>query len=424
MANEEYFLMSKKELSRLDVLKRIEQEKGFTIGKASVYLSLSYRHVKRLLKRYREEGPSGLISKRRGKPSNRKTSNSIRLRVLKIIEEDYRGFSFTLISELLEEDHEIKVSRELVRQWLIEDDQHIPRSRKKARVHQPRDRRPRFGELIQIDGSSHHWFGKNNPRCTLIAFIDDATSNLLYMRFEKAETTLAYMQALKTYLLEYGVPLALYADRHSIFRKSSCERLKEERWSQFERAVNTLGIEMIHAKSPQAKGRIERAFGTLQDRLVKLMRLKGIGDIESGNIYLKNDYMSLHNQKFGIEPFDPSDAHMPLLLNRIKLDEILTVHYQRKVSKNLTVQFENQIFCLITKGSAYSLRGSKVSVIKNLTGGITILYKGKKMKYTVGHKTQIVYPPADKKSVHSRIAQAMFVREKPKPNHPWRNKAI
>lgn len=409
----------------MEVFRRVELESDFTAVKAAVQLNLSSRHVKRLLKLFREEGPSGLISRNRGRPSNRKTKDTTRLKVLKIIDQRYPDFSFTLISEMLEEEYGIKVSRELIRQWLIRSGKHKPRKRKKARVHQPRDRRPRFGELIQIDGSHHKWFEDRGQACTLIAFIDDATSSLLYMRFVKSETTRAYMEALRTYLLQFGLPLALYSDRHSIFRKACCERLEENRWSQFERAVCTLDIEMIHANSPQAKGRIERSFGTHQDRLVKLLRLHEISNIEDGNLFLEQDYMKSHNQKFSVDPFDSQNAHRPLILNLKQIDLILTEHHQRKISKNLTVQFENCIYRIITKGSAYSLRGSSVTVIKDLSENITILYKGKKMDYEVGHKSQIILPAADKKSVQDRISKAIKRKKnKPKPDHPWRHMRI
>ena len=417
--------MSKKELNRLEVLKRVEFERTYTIVKAAVQLSISPRHVKRLLKVYRQDGPSGLISKKRGRPSNRKTMDIVRLKVLKIIDQRYSDFSFTLISEMLEEEYGINVSRELIRQWLIRSGKHKARNRKKARVHQPRDRRPRFGELIQIDGSSHKWFEDRGQACTLIAFIDDATSSLLYMRFVNSETTQAYMEAVRTYLLQYGAPLALYSDRHSIFRKAACERLEENRWSQFERAVLTLDIEMIHANSPQAKGRIERSFGTHQDRLVKLLRLHDISDMEDGNSFLEQRYMKLHNQKFSVDPFSSQNAHIPLTVNRKQLDLILTKHYQRKISKNLTVQFENHIYRLITKGSAYSLRGTSVNVIKDLSEGITILHKGKKIDYQIGLKSQIILPAVDRKSIQTRISNSInFRKNKPKPDHPWRHTRI
>lgn len=417
--------MSKKEISRMEVIKRVLSERTYTTDHAAQALQLSTRQVKRLIRRYREEGPPGLISHKRGRPSNRKTPASLRVQVLSLIEDRYHDFSFTLISELLEEDFNIKVSRELVRRWLIDSGKWKPSKRKKARVHPPRDRRPRFGELIQIDGSPHKWFEDRGPACTLILFIDDATSTVLYMRFVPAETTEAYMTALRHYLSRFGIPLALYSDRHSIFRKASWETLTEDRWSQFERAVQTLGIDMIHANSPQAKGRVERSFSTHQDRLVKRLRLAGIFSIDDGNSYLEQVYMKRHNQKFSVEPFNSEDAHLPLNVDSKQIDLILSEHHQRKISKNLTVQFENHIYRLITKGSAYSLRGSPVTVIKDATGQVTLLYQGKKMDYQTIHKSQIIQPVEDRKTVNNRVNKAIAKKpRKPSPNHPWYHSRI
>lgn len=416
--------MSKKEISRMDIIRRVLTDKTFTVRQAAQELGLSYRHTLRLVKHYKEDGPPGLISRKRNKPSNRKTPQALRTQVLQLIEDRYHDFSFTLISEMLEENFNIKVSRELIRQWQIQCGKWKPSNRKQARIHQPRDRRPRFGELVQIDGSPHKWFEDRGPACTLIEFIDDATSTVLYMRFVPAETTEAYMAGLKTYLSRYGIPVSLYSDRHSIFRKSKCEELTDNRWSQFERAVLTLGIDMIHANSPEAKGRVERSFLTHQDRLVKMLRLNDISSLDEGNEYLDEVYMKKHNQRFSVEPFDPEDAHTSLDIDSKQIDLILSEHHQRKISKHLTVQFENHVYQLITRGSAYSLRGSSITVIKNIAG-TTLLYKGKKMDYQAIHKDQVIRPIEDRKTLHVRINKAVSRKpSKPSPNHPWKHMRI
>lgn len=408
----------------MDVIKRVLSDRSYRIGHASLDLSLSVRHVKRLVSYYRRDGPRGLISKKRGRPSNRKTPKALRQRILGLIKREYSDFSFTLISETLREAHGIDVSRELIRRWMLETGMRKVRKRKGARVHQPRDRRPRFGELIQIDGSPHEWFEDRGPSCSLIAFIDDATSTLLYMRFVEEETTQAYMEALRVYAQRYGLPLALYSDRHSIFRKPSCETLTEDRWSQFERAVRTLEIDMIHANSPQAKGRVERSFATHQDRLVKKLRVAGISTIQEGNAFL-DDYISQHNQKFSVKPSDQRDAHLPFTMDRAQLDLILSKHYHRKISKNLTVQFENQIYRIITKGPSYAMRGARVTVVKSTSNKITLLYQGKKVNFQTIHKSQIIQPAENRKSVDSRVNRLVRKKKyKPSPDHPWRHMRI
>jgi hypothetical protein len=424
MKQEEFYQMSKKEIMRMDVVKRVLSDRSYTIGHASAALSLSRRQVKRLVSYYRKDGPQGLISRKRGRVSNRKTPGVLRQRILGLIDKKYKDFSYTLISETLKEDHAIDVSRELIRGWLIETGMRKARRRKGGRVHQPRGRRTRFGELIQIDGSPHEWFEDRGPSCTLIEFIDDATSTILYMRFVEEETTQAYMEALRVYVQSYGLPLALYSDRHSIFRKPACETLTDNRWSQFERAVRTLEIDMIHANSPQAKGRVERSFATHQDRLVKKLRLAGISTIQDGNAFLEQ-YISQHNQKFSVKASDQQDAHAPFTMDRSQLDLILSQHYNRKISKNLTVQFENQIYRIITKGPAYAMRGARVTVVKSPSNIIVLIYQGKKLDYQTIHKSQIIHPPENRKSVDSRVNKLVKLKtNKPSPNHPWRHMRV
>ncbi|STI46588.1 putative integrase/transposase [Escherichia coli] len=260
--------MSHKELHRLQIIQE----------QAAARIGISIRQVKRLVQRYRNEGPSGLVSHRRGKRPNNSFSTEFRATVISLLKGRYADFGPTFACEKLREIHGLSLSVETLRKWMIEEGLWRERRRKIARIYQRRMRRPSYGELIQIDGSPHDWFENRGPRCTLIVFIDDATSALMALRFVPAETTRAYMETLRGYLNDHGVPLALYSDRHSIFRVNNPER--EGELTQFTRAIKTLGIEPIHANSPQAKGRVERANQTLQDRLVKEMRLQNISDIE------------------------------------------------------------------------------------------------------------------------------------------------
>ncbi len=279
--------MSHKELHRLQIIQE----------QAAARIGISIRQVKRLVQRYRNEGPSGLVSHRRGKRPNNSFSTEFRATVISLLKGRYADFGPTFACEKLREIHGLSLSVETLRKWMIEEGLWRERRRKIARIYQRRMRRPSYGELIQIDGSPHDWFENRGPRCTLIVFIDDATSALMALRFVPAETTRAYMETLRGYLNDHGVPLALYSDRHSIFRVNNPER--EGELTQFTRAIKTLGIEPIHANSPQAKGRVERANQTLQDRLVKEMRLQNISDIETANAWLPT-FIEAYNNRFGI----------------------------------------------------------------------------------------------------------------------------
>ncbi len=275
--------MSHKELDRLHIIQE-SLNRHITQEQAAARIGISIRQVKRLVQRYRNEGPSGLVSRRRGKRPNNSFSTEFRATVISLLKGRYADFGPTLACEKLREIHGLCLSIETLRKWMVEEGIWRERRRKFARIYQRRMRRPSYGELIQIDGSPHDWFEGRGPKCTLIVFIDDATSALMALRFAPAETTRAYMETLRGYLNDHGVPLALYSDRHSIFRVNNPER--EGELTQFTRAIKTLGIEPIHANSPQAKGRVERANQTLQDRLVKEMRLQGISDIETANAWL------------------------------------------------------------------------------------------------------------------------------------------
>lgn len=267
--------MSHREIDRLSVVQSVERRRLTQIQAAS-QLGLSVRQVKRLVRAYRKQGAVGLVSRHRGKRPNNAIAPAVRERALSLIRATYSDFSPTFAHEKLTEQHALNISVETLRKWMIEAGLWTPRARKSARIHQSRVRRPRAGELIQIDGSPHDWFEGRAPQCTLIVFIDDATRRLMALRFAPAETTQAYMETLSLYLGQHGRrPVALYSDRHSIFRVNN-RADDESDITQFTRALKTLDIEPIHAHSPQAKGRVERANQTLQDRLTKEIRLRGI----------------------------------------------------------------------------------------------------------------------------------------------------
>jgi transposase len=277
-------LMSKRELNRIDILARLENRR-LTPSAACALLQVSQRQVYRLMRRFRDGGPAGIADRRRGRPSNNRLPDVLRDHAVALVRERYGDFGPTLAAEKLAERHDLRVSRETLRTWMIQAGLWRPRAERK-RFHQPRHRREHLGELIQIDGCEHRWFEDRGPPCTLLVFVDDATSRLMALGFVPSESTFAYFDVLRRYLETHGKPVAFYSDRHSIFRVSKEEAAGGDGMSQFGRALAELNIEIICANSSQAKGRVERAHATLQDRLVKELRLAGISDLEAANAFL------------------------------------------------------------------------------------------------------------------------------------------
>ncbi|MGB8840855.1 MAG: ISNCY family transposase, partial [Aliidongia sp.] len=351
--------------------------------KASETLKISLRQTKRICKRYKSKGAEGLIHQGRGKSSNRRMNEKLKAKVKElIIKEEFTGFGPTLFQETLKEEYGIKVSREWLRQQMTNEGRWQPKKEKKITTHPRRKRRSRRGELIQLDGSYEDWFEDRGPRCCLLVMIDDATSEIMAMRFVEHETTQDYLELMREYIGRYNRPLALYSDRHSIFKVSKGEaKATDIRRSQFERAMKELGVEMIHARSPQAKGRVERANGTLQDRLIKKMRRRGIATMERGNDFLE-EYLKEHNLKFAKEAESKEDAHIELL-SSMDLDKILVIKEKRKILKNLEVQYQNVVYQLQLKNRARRMRGSEVTVLEGAKGRISIEYEGKKIKYSI-----------------------------------------
>lgn len=278
--------MSLKEAKRLSVMEQLDK-KTLSIGQASRELGLSSRQIKRIRKRYRFEGREGIISKRRGRPNIRKIPEGVRQRVIKALYNPlWEGWGPTFSREKLASEHNIYLSVETIRKWMIEEGLWKSKSKKTRKIYQRRTRRSRFGQLLQGDGSHHDWFEGRGEKCALLLFVDDATSKITAAKFFPAETTQGYLEILEQHLQKHGRPGSLYVDKHSIFRINRDEVKKGDYATHFGRVLKELDIELIYAHSPQAKGRVERANGTLQDRLVKEMRLKQISDIEGGNAFL------------------------------------------------------------------------------------------------------------------------------------------
>ena len=329
-------LLTTGEADRVAVVRGVV-ERRLRQSEAARRLGLSVRQVKRLARRYRERGAAGLASGRRGRRPNNAIDPAVRGEVLDLVRERYPDFGPTFACEKLVEVHGHRLSAETLRGWMIADGLWRPKARREVREHPSRPRRECLGDLVQIDGSPHDWFEGRGPRCTLIVYADDATSRLLATGFHPAETTEAYMTTTRAHFAAHGRPVAYYSDRYGVFRINRRDREGEP--TQFVRALRTLDVESIHAGSPQAKGRVERADLTPQDRLVKEMRLRGICGIEAGNAYLPA-FMADYNRRFGVAPRNPADAHRAVLHDERELDLILCPQHPRKVTGNLSISFE------------------------------------------------------------------------------------
>jgi hypothetical protein len=289
------------------------------------------------------------------------------------------------LAETLLEREGVGVSAEAIRQMRIGLCLWRPKARRAKRVFQIRERRPRFGELIQIDGSPHDWFEGRGPRCTLIVFIDDATNRLTASRFAPSETTRAYLETARAHVLAHGVPLAIYSDRHGIFRVNAKDAQSGDGKTEFGRVAERLGIEPIHARTPQAKGRVEGANQTLQDRLVKEMRLQNVSSIEEANAYLPV-FIAGWNKRFGVKPRNEASAHRPWAKTPEALDDALARREERVLSKALTFSSAGTKYCVKTGGPGTALRGAKVTLHHFADGAMTVHYKDRVLQVTAyGH---------------------------------------
>lgn len=395
--------MSQKEAQRLGVLREVLDGRS-TVMAAAAALGISDRQVKRLTRRLRHEGSQGLISRRRGAPSNRRIAAEVRERYVALVRQHYADFGPTLAWEYLQRDHGFTYSVETLRGWMSAAQLWKPKRRRQARVHSPRPRRSCRGELVQIDGSHHDWFEGRAPRCCLIAFIDDATGQVLAARFFPGETTEGYLALLREQATVHGLPAAYYSDRAGIFTKHD-ER--DPKPTQFARALLQLDIESICANTPQAKGRVERLFQTLQDRMVKAMRLQGIAGMQAANEWL-GDYLGEHNARFAVEPASHFDAHRPWLGSPQELTRICAVHHQRHLSNQLSCQYFGDIIQLEPQPQAP--RGKAVVDIVQYPGNrIEVLYRGNILahrRYTVNEHLRTPRVSAAKE-VNARVDDAI-----------------
>jgi Winged helix-turn helix len=371
--------MSRTEIDRMSVLQDLAAGR-LKVTEAATLMGLGRRQVFRLAKAYAERGPGALVSRKRGRPSNRCYASALRAAAIGIIRERYSDFGPTLAAEKLAELHGIHLARETVRQWMIAAGLWKDRRTRLKAVHQPRYRRDCLGELIQIDGSEHWWFEGRGPQCTLLVYIDDATSRLMHLQFVESESTFDYFAATRAYLERYGKPVAFYSDKHGVFRVNRKDAIGGDGMTQFGRALHALNIDIICANSSQAKGRVERANGTLQDRLVKEMRLSGIDTIAAGNAFLPA-FMEKYNARFAKAPFDDRDVHRAMVVGHDDLDDAFAWKEERTVSVNLTLQYDQVLFILEPTGIARSLARKRVTVVDYPDGRLAIRYNGVNLPY-------------------------------------------
>jgi Homeodomain-like domain/Integrase core domain len=412
MVGEDTIRMSTKELRRVHII-RHAMEKKLTQRKAGALLKLTARHVRRLITRVRAEGDGGLAHRGRGQPSNRRHAPALKTRVLRLYAKHYGDFGPTLAAEKLAERHGITLSAETLRGWLL--DRGIAHFRRRKRPHRAwRARKAHVGELLQLDGSHHDWLEGRGPHCVLMAYIDDASSRVS-ARFYEYEGTVPALDSFRRYVKQHGIPLAVYADKHTTYKSPAQPTVDEQlagrkSQSQFERSLSELGVEMIHAHSPQAKGRIERLFSTFQDRLIKEMRLAGIATLSEANRFL-DAYLPTYNQRFAVQPAQATDLHRPIPAGR-DLDRILCCKTKRVLRRDWTVAHNGRLYQIHD-----TLRATHVLVEERVDGTLRIMHHDRTLNYHViaARPGRVAKPSA---SLKPRRAV------KPNPDHPWHQRLL
>jgi transposase len=390
--------MTKKEFNKGEVLRLLEK-KQLTREQAAESLGIGLRQIDRLKNRLQEKGIGGLAHSNRGRPGNRKLKEGLKLKIVNTVKEHYTDFGPTLAAEKLLKNHQLQISRETLRLLMKNEGLWKGKKRKKPRYHPRRPRRGCCGEMLQGDGSEHDWFEGRRDRCVLVAVIDDAT-NRAYGRFFESETTEAYAEVMRIYLKKYGQPLSLYVDKDSIFRinrKVLSADAKGE--TQFERMMKELGIRLICAHSPEAKGRIERLFGTLQDRLVKEMRLLALNTTEEANLYLEKHFWDEFNNRWNCKAADPKDLHRKSPPDAI-LNRVFTIRHDRKISKSLDFSYNGVLYQIQTK-TPHRLARKPVIIFERFDGSFWVEADGKQLVITSYKESPQTLPIQDSKTINA-----------------------
>ena len=417
--------MSQEELRRVEVLARV-RSKQLRIVDATKLLQVSYRQAKRLWRRYREEGAAGLKHRSAGRPSNHAQETKFRQQVLQLVREKYGGpvgerFGPTLAAEHLSSEDGLQVNAETLRLWMLAEGL-WSRQRQGRKHRRRRERKEHFGELVQMDGSFHAWLEERGPEGCLIDMADDAT-NTTFAQLGEQETIWAVADTLRAWIEQYGVPLALYVDWKNLYKRPATPREQlrgEEPLTQFGRMCAKLGITVIAASSPQAKGRIERMHGTHQDRLVKKLRRKQITSHPAANVYLRTEYLPEHNGRFRRAAARGEDYHRRAP-RAAELDRIFRLESERVVSPDWVVRYANRYFQLPSQ-SRHAAAGSKVLVCEGRHGGMGIEYRGRALRWK-----EIPAPVQTQGAVESERQRGRLaaVRRQwtPPADHPWRKAA-
>jgi transposase len=417
----EPLLMSRKERKRLEVYSRVKRGE-LRLSKAAELLGITYRQAKRSYGRYRESGAAGLVHQLRGRASNRGSWEERRETVLAIYQEKYGDFGPTLAAEYLAREDGQEVAVTTLRRWLISAGLWQPK--RKRSVHRRwRARKEHVGEMVQMDGSIHDWFEGRRAQAVLMVMIDDATGRVEARYFE-GETTAAAMEVFRRYVQKYGLPRSLYVDRDSIYKTTRDATVDEELQgkeavTQFSRAMEELEVELILAHSPQAKGRVERCHGTLQDRLVKALRLAGISDLESANRYLEERFLADFNARFAVQSQAQADLHRRVP-RQVKLEQVLSFQESRVVQNDWTVRWRHRRFQLTEANRGLALVRQRVTICEQLDGTIRLLYKGRELAWDEIPEGQAAAPA--KRPAEPGPKGLGRVGNKPAADHPWRGR--
>lgn len=411
--------MTNREINRHGIIKKLldKEVNGTT---AASLLKLSVRQIKRLKAKVREFGPKALIHASRGKPGNRRTPDKEREAIAEILKQKYPDFKPTFATEKLSENHGIKRDPKTIRQIMIEEDLWKPRKKKQKEYHAWRKRKSCYGQMLQFDGSYHRWVEDRGPEWCLLAAIDDATGIPVKAKFDTDEGVFPVFKFWKKYTEQHGKPHSIYLDKFSTYKMTQQVAIENhETQTQFQRAMNQLGIEPITAHSPQAKGRIERLFNTLQDRLVKEMRLRNVSTIEEANRFLEEEFLPAYKTKYSVEPALKTNLHQPLnQKEKNKLDSIFSKQTTRIVRNDFTISFNNQWHQLLKDQSATVRKKDKILAEEWLDGSIHFLIRGKYLN------SKIITERPQKTKKINWIIPAKKRDYTPAANHPWRSKFI